>query len=478
MLFSAPVFIFLFLPLTLLLFYSARKRNFILLLASLFFYAWGENLFVILLLVSAGINYCIGLLIDDSQSETRRRVFLTAGICLNLIVLVVFKYAAFLIENLNSILLVFSLPALKLPSVHLPLGISFFTFQAISYIVDLYRKEVAAQRNFFSLALYICMFPQLIAGPIVRYHQIEKALNEKFVNLNRFALGVERFIIGLAKKVILADGLALLVDPIFALPSSELTFTLAWTAVIGFSLQIFFDFSGYSDMAIGLGRMFGFRLPENFSYPYISKSIREFWRRWHISLSSWFRDYLYIPLGGNRLGAVRTCVNLFLVFFLCGLWHGASWNFVIWGMIHGLFLVLERSRLGVFIQSLSAPIQHLYALFIVTTSWVFFRSESLDQALNFLSAMFGVNGFSNALHPISRYVGPYILLLLVVAILISMPLKNFARRVFAREGSSQYLRQRLSVQRSVKYSLLVSLLILSIASIATQTLQTFIYFRF
>ena len=345
MVFSSTIFLFFFLPLTLLAYFvvGPRGRNLILLAASLLFYAWGETVYLLVMLFSIAANYLFGLLIDRARERgSRGGTAFALAVATNLGLLGFFKYANFFVDNLNQVLPVLGLAPMDIGRVHLPIGISFFTFQALSYIIDLYRNETAVQRSLLNFALYKALFPQLIAGPIVRYRDVAREIEQRTVSLDDFASGVQRFIIGLGKKVLIANVMGRAADTIFATPAETLPATLAWTGSIAFMLQIYFDFSGYSDMAIGLGRMFGFHFLENFNYPYIARSVREFWRRWHISLSTWFRDYLYIPLGGNRHGPVRTGANLLLVFLLCGLWHGASWTFLIWGVYHGIFLVLER----------------------------------------------------------------------------------------------------------------------------------------
>ncbi|THB78236.1 MAG: MBOAT family protein [Desulfobulbaceae bacterium] len=391
MVFSSIIFLFLFLPIVLLsyLIGGQRFKNIILLVASLFFYAWGENIFVLLMLVSISINYILGLLIDKSQKEGGKGIVpLTIAIMANLGLLGGFKYTNFLIANLNQFLGQLGFEPIIIDQVHLPIGISFFTFQALSYVIDLYRKDASVQKNPINIALYISLFPQLIAGPIVRYHDVAKQITSRVTRFEDFYYGVERFIIGLGKKVLIANVLGRTADYIFSLPAEQVPATLAWIGAISYTLQIYYDFSGYSDMAIGLGRMFGFKFLENFNYPYIATSIRDFWRRWHISLSSWFRDYLYIPLGGSRKGAGRTYLNLLLVFFLCGLWHGASWTFVIWGLYHGLFLIIERfAPVKKVFGWLPALVKHCYVILVVIVGWVFFRAETLEHALAYLQAM-------------------------------------------------------------------------------------------
>jgi alginate O-acetyltransferase complex protein AlgI len=369
--FSSPIFLFAFLPIVLLVYYLTPKvfKNISLLIASLLFYAWGEVFYIAVMIMSIISNYFIGILISNSQQQDKPtctpKFYLAIGIVINVGLLISFKYANFITDNFNIILEEFHISAIDLQVIHLPLGISFFTSQAISYIVDVYKKEFKAQSNIYNLALYISLFPQLIAGPIVRYHDVAKQITGREHSLELFANGAARFIIGLSKKMLIANPLGEVADNIFILSGNDLTMPLAWIGVVAYSLQIYFDFSGYSDMAIGLGRMFGFKFLENFNYPYISKSLREFWRRWHISLSTWFRDYIYIPLGGNRVSTVRVYMNLFIVFLLTGVWHGASWNFVAWGLFHGIFLAAEHAGFSKILSKIWRALQHLYLIFIV-----------------------------------------------------------------------------------------------------------------
>lgn len=390
MIFSSITFLFLFLPVIFLLVFVSGKRfrNLALLAGSLFFYAWGEGIFCSLLIGSMVVNYFLALRIERSSSS-QQKFFLVLGVITNLSPLFILKYAGFFAATLSSItgFEVFDNHATR--SIYLPAGISFFTFQAISYLVDVYRKIVPAEQRIINCGLYISMFPQLIAGPIVRYHDIAKQLSHRVVTRSDFAEGAERFILGLGKKVLLADPLGSKADMIFLLPMAELSTPAAWLGAICFSLQIYYDFSGYSDMAIGLGRMFGFRFPENFNYPYISRSMREFWRRWHISLSTWLRDYLYIPLGGNRKGTSRTYINLLIVFLLCGLWHGANWTFIVWGGWHGLFLIFERLFPGRKKTVVRGSVGWLYTSLVVLVGWVIFRSPDLASAMDYLVIMGG-----------------------------------------------------------------------------------------
>jgi alginate O-acetyltransferase complex protein AlgI len=391
MVFSSSVFLFLFLPVVLAghALAGPRMRNGVLLAASLFFYAWGEVFYVLVMLGSILANYGFGLALARWRAPRQARRIVGSAVALNLGMLIWFKYANFLADNLSALLVACGGSPVSLGPIHLPIGISFFTFQAMTYVVDVYRRQAEPQRNPIHVALYIALFPQLIAGPIVRYADVARQLVRRAVTLDRFASGVSRFVVGLGKKMLIANVVSEQVDLIFALPASEWTAGLAWLGAGYYALQIYFDFSGYSDMAIGLGRMFGFEFLENFNYPYIARSIQDFWRRWHISLSTWFRDYLYIPLGGSRGGRGRTYLNLLIVFLLCGLWHGARWNFLVWGLFHGAFLVVERAIGPRSPHPGLRPFGHLYALLAVVIGWVLFRADSLAQALAFLRAMAG-----------------------------------------------------------------------------------------
>lgn len=391
MVFSSILFLYLFLPVVLILYYSVgyRVRNTLLLGASLFFYAWGEVGYVVLMLFSIAMNWLFGLWIERSKARPKNcKLILSLAITLNLALLGFFKYGNFFVDNINKLLGFFSLGAIHLDPVHLPIGISFFTFHAISYMIDVYRNQANVLRRLTDLALYISLFPQLIAGPIIRYKDVaQQIIERRIVTLADLQYGIQRFVVGLGKKVLIANTVGAVADQIFSLPSETLPASLLWLGMLTYTLQIYYDFSGYSDMAIGLARMFGFRFLENFNYPYSAVSIQDFWRRWHISLSSWFRDYLYIPLGGNRKGAARTSFNLVVVFFLCGLWHGASWTFIVWGLYHGFFIVLERGRLGRILASLPRFAAHIYAASVFMVGWVFFRADSLPKALAFLSGL-------------------------------------------------------------------------------------------
>lgn len=395
MVFSSFSFLFLFFPAVCLGYALTpdRLKNLFLFLASLVFYAWGEPAFVFIMLASILINYSAGRLIGRLRipQPAKARAAVATAIGLNLLLLCFFKYAAFLLRTLLEGLALFgSSPEMTVPEIPLPIGISFFTFQGLSYIVDVYRGEVSAQRNLISLGLYIALFPQLIAGPIVRYQSIEKEISERAVTLEGVTAGLRLFSYGLAKKILIANNMGAVADAVFSLPAGSTSLPLSWLGVAAYTLQIYFDFSGYSDMAIGLGQIFGFHFPENFRYPYIARSMTEFWRRWHISLSSWFKDYLYIPLGGNRKGTAATYRNLGIVFCATGIWHGADWTFLVWGLWHGAFLVVERI-MPRFFAALPRVLQHVYVLLAVMTGWVFFRSDTIRDAWEYLGGMFSLS---------------------------------------------------------------------------------------
>lgn len=489
MVFSSTVFLFLFLPLVLGFYFSIpgiRFRNLFLLFASLFFYAWGENVVVWLAIASIGVNYFLALAIANNPHPPARKFILAIAIGVNLGFLAWFKYSTFLGETARAIApqLIFFVPSV----VSLPLGISFFTFQALSYVADVYRQQVKVQNNPLNLALYIFFFPQLIAGPIVRYLDLEKQLIKRSISIEIFATGVRRFILGLGKKMLIANTLAVPVNAIFSLPSQGLNSSVAWLGITCYTLQIYFDFSGYSDMAIGLGLLFGFQLPENFNYPYISQSIREFWQRWHISLSSWFRDYLYIPLGGNRCSRTRTYLNLFIVFFLCGLWHGASWNFALWGLFHGSFIVIERLMLrrSLFfpkpklLEWMGLAVRHLYALLVVMVGWIFFRAETLDDAGYFLSAMVGLNK-GTSMESVGNYFNVEIGLTMIVGAIASTPVLPYLLNCYQKFRKNCKPKIDIIIQGLISVAEITAFALLFLASIsklAAQTYQPFIYFRF
>lgn len=483
MVFSSITFLFYFLPSVFFFYWIAGKRwrNIFLLAASLLFYAWGEGVYVLLMLLSISMNYMGGRAIHAFRSSWHCRFFFIVTVILNLSILAFFKYAHFATDNINLLLGSLQLPLINLTPIHLPIGLSFFTFQALSYIIDVYREKIAPQNNLINLGLYISLFPQLIAGPIVRYHNIAQQLVDRTVTSKDLAEGIQRFLFGLSKKVLLANPLAVVADQIFALPETELTTPVAWLGAICYTLQIYFDFSGYSDMAIGLGRMFGFHFLENFNYPYISRSISEYWRRWHISLSHWLRDYVYIPLGGNRRGHTRTQLNLLFVFFLCGLWHGASWNFVVWGLYHGFFVLLERTGVGKVQQKLWFPLQVLSCLVIVIFGFVLFRCETLSAASHHLAVMLGMHGETISAQPIIFYLTSKLQLEIFLGILIAMPvypmIRHFRHNMVERlAGPRQYMFD--CVCNVSQLSVTIGLFYFTCISLAAGVYNPFIYFRF
>ena len=480
MLFTEPTFLFVFLPILLVLYQlpGVDYRNWLLLAASIIFYARGAGNFTWLVLAMIVFNYVAARLIDRHRGTVLGRRLLAGAITIDLLVLAVFKYADFAVGNLNAALAFVGVQPFALPGILLPIGISFFTFHAISYVVDVYRQDASAQKRPVKAALYLLVFPQLIAGPIVRYRQIAEQLSSRVTSLDDFAYGVRRFIIGLSKKMLIANTLAGPADQIFAMPGPELTALHAWTGVVCYTLQIYFDFSGYSDMAIGLGRMFGFRFPENFNYPYTATSIQEFWRRWHMSLSAWFRDYVYIPLGGNRTSTGRMYFNLVLVFFLCGLWHGASWTFVVWGLYHGIFLVAERVGLADRVGVLPKPLRHAYAVLVVMVGWAFFRADTLGSAVAMLAAMVGAGGASPTVYAPAWFWTPDVLLAIAAGAVGSTPvIQALAQRLASPAEGSRALTLRL--QGSIAALLaLTTLLAVSVMLSAARSYNPFIYFRF
>lgn len=482
MIFSSVIFLFFFLPLVLGIYFLAgrRARNFTLLAASLLFYTWGEGVYLVVMLASILMNYLFGLFLAESTSKTSSKWIVAYGIILNLVLLGFFKYANFIMDNLNGLSTAVGMPTFVLGSVHLPIGISFFTFQAMSYLIDVYRGKVKPQRNLINLSLYITLFPQLIAGPIVRYSQIAEQLVSRKVKCSSFACGVQRFLFGLSKKVLIANPLAAVADQIFALKAPELSPEVAWIGAFCYTFQIYFDFSGYSDMAIGLGKMFGFTFPENFNYPYAARSFRDFWRRWHISLSSWLKDYLYIPLGGSRHGNRRTYLNLLVVFILCGLWHGASWTFVLWGLYHGLFLILERTWIGAIRQRLWIPAQHLTTFVLVVFGWVLFRSETLGDAGQFITVMFGGSFGQSERFALEKVIDPQIVFVMILAFTLALPFYPVLQRLQKYLVSTPIRMQIWFVAGSylLQIWILGVLTYFTVISLAAEVYNPFIYFRF
>lgn len=468
MVFSSLIFLFQFLPTVLLVYYLAPKRlrNAVLLVASVVFYSWGEPIYIFLMIFAGVFDYVNGLLIHRfrHRKQIARLVFIISLIG-NLGLLGFFKYAGFLADNLNQWFSL-SLQATDLP---LPIGLSFYTFQSLSYIIDIYRGKMEAQRNILTFGTYVMMFPQLVAGPIVKYSDIARQMISRTVTLHRFGQGAVLFIRGLAKKVLLANNLGLLWTSVKATPADEMTVLGAWLGIAAFTLQIYFDFSGYSDMARGLAKMLGFHMKINFNYPYISRSVTEFWRRWHISLGSWFREYVYIPLGGNRAGMSNQLRNLFIVWFLTGLWHGASWNFVIWGLYFGLLVTLEKLFLLKWLQRLPRPAAHLYLLLAVAVGWVFFEFERMETAWAFIGSMagFAANGWANdvALYDLSTYG-----LVLALSALCATPLP--------RKWLLRFTYKHRLIGAAAVPALYFIALFIATAYLVAQTYNPFLYFRF
>ncbi len=469
MVFSSVLFLFRFLPVFFICYYVApgRMKNFILLLGSLIFYAWGEPVYILLMLFSTLSDYVHGRLIEKYRGGGRAKLFLVSSVLINLLVLCFFKYADFLIQTVN-VLFGTSIPPLNLP---LPIGISFYTFQTMSYTIDVYRGEAEVQRNLLDFGVFVTMFPQLIAGPIVKYRDVEERLHNRSVDICTVSCGMKRFCVGLAKKVLIANNIGELWSEISGMNLGEISALTAWLGILAFAFQIYFDFSGYSDMAIGLGKMMGFYFPENFNYPYISASVTEFWRRWHISLGSWFREYVYIPLGGNRKGLPRQLVNIFIVWMLTGIWHGAGWNFLLWGLWFAFFLSLEKLFLGKILSGLPRAAGILYNSLLVLVGWVLFALETPEQIWGYLKAMAGAGG---VLDSQGLYLGRQYIVLFALAAVAATPL--FTRLVKQLEHSGTGL--GIGVYRLGEKVIPVILLILAVAGIVDASYNPFLYFRF
>jgi alginate O-acetyltransferase complex protein AlgI len=483
MAFSSALFLFLFLPVVLTGYFmlsAARARNSMLLVVSLFFYAWGGVSFTLLLLIFTFVNFELGKWVDRSEGISHRKKAVAVAVTVNVGFLAFFKYAGLFVAILNVPLSLSGVARLPVPHIALPIGISFFTFHALSYIIDIYRRKWHAAADPRDLALYIFFFPQLVAGPILRWNAIAPQFEQRSYNQANFAEGVRRFVGGLAKKMIVANAVAVPADQIFSLPASELSMSVAWLGITCYTIQIYFDFAGYSDMAVGLGKMFGFEFIENFHFPYTAQSIKDFWRRWHVSLSSWFRDYVYIPLGGNRVSAMRNHVNLIAVFALCGLWHGANWTFVSWGLFHGIFIVLEKTPWGTLLAGLPRPLRHLYTIFFVMMGWVLFRADTFSDAANFFSALYG-NGHVALSQPLRRYAGNEVIWALGLGVVFSMPLWAELKKTGARIGEilpSAVREIYFTTGDVVENALIIAVLLVSAAWLAGGTYNPFIYFRF
>ena len=466
MLFSSIFFIFTFLPVLMAIYFmippeKMRLRNGVLLLASLIFYSWGEPVYVVLMIFSIVFNWYMSLVIErKNNSEAGAKKELIFTIIINLFIMGFFKYFGFLMDSINFVLGT----NIKYTALALPIGISFYTFQALSYVFDVYKGTVEGQRNVLKFGLYLSLFPQLIAGPIVKYRDVAYQLDNRVCTQQKFGEGASRFIFGLSKKVILANNLGALYATVTSLSDDKVTVLTYWIGIIAYTFQIYFDFSGYSDMAIGLGRMFGFEFLENFNYPYISRSVTEFWRRWHMSLSTWFREYVYIPLGGNRVSKKRHIVNLLIVWSLTGLWHGAAWNFVLWGTYFGIILVVEKYLIGDYIENWSKPVQHIYTLAIVVISWVFFSRPGLS-AVKYLGVMFGI-GANGLLDGTTLYLFRTSIIMILISAVCSTPM---VIEEFNRISREKYILGMVT---------LMVLFLLSVSYLVYSSYNPFLYFRF
>lgn len=466
MVFSSTIFLCVYLPLVLLGYYICPKkgRNLFLLIVSLVFYAWGEPKYVFLMIFSILVNYIFGRLMDKNRGRQKRmKLLLVLSVVIDLGLLSVFKYTDFIITNVNAI---FG-SNFDLLKIALPIGISFYTFQAMSYTIDVYRDDVRVQKNLIDFGMYITMFPQLIAGPIVRYADVQDQLAERSVTTADFSEGVMRFVVGLGKKVLLANQMGAVWSEIYAL-GGDVSALMAWTGAIAYTFQIYFDFSGYSDMAIGLGRMFGFKFPENFRYPYQSVSITDFWRRWHITLSTWFKEYLYIPLGGNRYGLARQALNLLIVWSLTGFWHGAGWNFVMWGLYYFVILFIEKLFLLKALDKLPKLFRHVYALLLIVIGWVIFASDDVGVLLPYLGSMFGANGAVGGMDVYTLFTKAVLLIICCVAS-TELPKRLFLSATGAMNEKAAF---------TIKSVMTIALLALSMILLIGDSYNPFLYFRF
>lgn len=466
MVFSSTIFLCVYLPLVLLGYYICPKkgRNLFLLIVSLVFYAWGEPKYVFLMIFSILVNYIFGRLMDKHRENKKRlKLMLVLSVVIDIGLLSVFKYTDFIITNVNAI---FG-SSFDLLNIALPIGISFYTFQAMSYTIDVYRNDVRVQKNLIDFGMYITMFPQLIAGPIVRYADVQDQLADRSVTTADFSEGVMRFVVGLGKKVLLANQMGAVWSDIYAL-GGDVSALMAWTGAIAYTFQIYFDFSGYSDMAIGLGRMFGFKFPENFRYPYQSVSITDFWRRWHITLSTWFKEYLYIPLGGNRRGLARQALNLLIVWSLTGFWHGAGWNFVMWGLYYFVILFIEKLFLLKALDKLPKFFRHVYALLLIIIGWVIFASDDVSVLLPYLGSMFGANGAIGGMDVYTLLTKAVLLIICCIAS-TELPKKLFLSAAGAMNEKAAF---------TLKSVLMIALLALSMILLIGDSYNPFLYFRF
>ena len=476
MVFSSLTFLCIFLPVVFLLYTvipNLKIRNTLLIIASLFFYAYGEPVYVFLMIFSSLLNYLCALWVCKDPQKKNKFALIFAVVA-NLGILGVFKYTGFILDSINGL---FGLN-IPVPQIALPIGISFFTFQALSYVIDVYLGKVAVQKNFFNILLYVSFFPQLIAGPIVKYHDINEQIDNRKQDIDKIALGLRRFIVGLSKKVFIANSMGQVADTIFAVDASSLSLPAAWVGAIAYIFQIYYDFCGYSDMAIGLGHMFGFEFKENFNYPYGAKNIQDFWRRWHISLSTWFKEYLYIPLGGNRKGKVRTAVNKIIVFFATGLWHGANWTFVIWGLWHGMFLLLEEFI--PVLKKLPKVINHIYTMLVVVLGFVVFRADTISYGITYIGKMFaGFDFTAESMSLALSQLTPWFIAMLVVAVIGCAPIRPLTKKIQEHaHGGTTALSTKWKIIQIALYILSFVMLLWCIVRLSGTAYNPFIYFRF
>lgn len=466
MVFSSIVFLYIFLPIMLFIYFIVpnKLKNAVMIIASLIFFAWGEIRYIFIMLLLAVMDYMCGQKINKYwDDKNKKRIFLLIDIGVNLLILFFFKYSDFIITNINNITHL-NIPLLNIP---LPIGVSFNTFQSLSYIIDVYRGTVKCEKSFYNYLTYTMLFPQIIAGPIVRYETVDEELENKNISIDNFTEGMKRFIIGLGKKVLIANNIGALWNVIEIGDYTSLTFILAWFAILAFALQIYFDFSGYSDMAIGLARIFGMKFDENFNFPYISKNITEFWRRWHITLSSWFRDYIYIPLGGNRKGILKQIRNILIVWFLTGAWHGASWNFILWGVYFGVILILEKIFILKILDKAGKVLSHIYTIILILIGWVIFAFEDLSEIGTYLYAMFNVNNFIN--NETLYYLKNYGLITIIGIICSTILAKKFIEKLNKTNNKGFKI---------IEVIVYMTILILCTANLVSDSFNPFLYFRF
>lgn len=468
MVFSSSTFLFMFLPAFFILYYLVpfKAKNIILCIFSLIFYAWGEPVYIVLMVFSSVVDYCNGICME--KFKKRKVIFLVISIVVNLSLLGFFKYSALLVKTMND---AFGL-AIQAPNLALPIGISFYTFQTMSYSIDVYRGNVKTEHSFLDFMAYVSMFPQLIAGPIVRYSTVSEELHSRVINFDSFSNGMYRFLRGLFKKVIIANSVGVIFTNISGSDIGNQSALTLWLAILAFSLQIYFDFSGYTDMAIGIGRMLGFTFPENFNYPYAADTVSEFWRRWHMSLTTWFRDYVYIPLGGSRKGAIRTIINILIVWALTGIWHGAEWNFMFWGLYFGILLIIEKFILRGFLQKLPSILRHIYVCVIAMIGWVIFSFEKVSDIVIYIKGMFNFGNLvdDNALFLLGQYK-----IILIFAMLFSVPVIPLIKRKIMENIKNKAVLHVIYILVTVMF---IALMVLSVAMIISESYNPFLYFRF